>query len=135
MCVDTKGNVYFATAYRIRKVDISTGIITTIAGTDSWGYSGSGGLASEAKLSMCSDLDVDEQGNVYLVDRTNTVQKIDATTGIISTIAGQESKPGFTGDGSKAIDSQVNWPGGISVNSKGEIYISDTQNNRIRIIK
>jgi len=117
----------------ILRQDRATGIITTIAGNRTKGYSGDGGLATKAQLNEPYEIRFDQQGNIYFVERLNhLVRKIDARTGIISTIAGTGTK-GFTGDGGPAIKAQLDQPHSIALDEKrSHLYIADISNHRIR---
>jgi predicted extracellular nuclease/sugar lactone lactonase YvrE len=108
--------------------------ITTIAGNGSIGFSGDGGDATAASISMYSgDMDIDAAGNIYLADQPNyRIRKI-ATNGIITTIAGTGSS-GFSGDGGQASLASLYYPGGVAIGPDGSIYVSDTLNYRIRKI-
>ncbi len=131
VAVDQSGNIYIAdyVNHRIRKIDLN-GIITTIAGTGVEGYSGDGGPATAAGM-YPSGLAVDLNGNVYITDNQR-IRKID-TNGIITTIAGT-GVYGFSGDGGPATLATFKSPTGITVDAIGNIYISDTRNQRVRKI-
>ncbi len=134
MAADSAGNIVIADAgnNRIRKVDVFAGIISTIAGTGERSYAGDGGPASEAMLSFPDDVAVDRAGNVYIADGgNNRIRKVDAFTGIISTIAGSGER-GYAGDGGPATEAGLNSPGGVAVDDAGNVYIADGGNNRIR---
>ncbi len=134
MQTDAAGNLYFAdrTNHRIRRIDNSTSIITTVAGTGNSGYSGDGAAATDANLNFPMSLCIDPAGNIYIADQINhRIRKIDASTGIITTIAGAGS-PGFSGDGGLAINAELNQPYDVSIDDAGDLYISDTNNQRIR---
>ena len=127
--VDRDGNIYTASQYRIRKVDTS-GIITTVAGNGSSGYSGDGGLATSAGL-VPNDVFVDRVGNLYVADTGNQcIRKVD-TSGIITTVAGNGTR-GFSGDGGPATSAQLSDPFGVVVDATGNIYIADTYNHLVR---
>ena len=132
VAVDSSGNLYIAESsnHRIRKVDTS-GIITTIAGTGAGGFSGDGGMATEASLNGPSAVAVDSSGNLYIADYNNhRVRKVD-TSGIITTIAGTGAS-GFSGDGGLATAAMLNNPSAVAVDSSGNLYIADPGNHRIR---
>ncbi len=132
VAVDSMGNLYIADAenYRIRKVD-AAGIISTVAGNGTEGFSGDGGVATDAQLNGPSDVSVDSRGNFYIADvLDNRIRKVN-TTGIITTVAGN-GMAGFSGDGGPATDAQLSSPTGVTVDSKGNLYIAEYFNYRIR---
>lgn len=109
--------------------------ITTIAGQSFIsGSTGDGGLATAAKLGLVtSGVGVDRYGNLYIPSNTNhTVRKIDVATGVISKVVGTTFVPGFFGDGAAATAAALDSPGGITVDSYGNLYIADTRNHAIR---
>lgn len=129
---DRLGNIYIADKgnHRIRKVDAS-GIITTIVGTGTAGYTGDGGAAISATLTEPNRVVVDTAGNIYIADKGNYVIRKVNTAGIITTVAGNGTR-GFSGDGGLAINAQLNDPTGVAVDFAGNFYISDNGTNRIR---
>ncbi len=132
VAVDGGGNVYIldSRSERVRKVT-PAGIISTIAGTGDYGYSGDGGPATAAQIGTPSGIAIDGNGNIYVADVRNTnIRKI-TPAGIISTIAGNGHK-GFSGDGKQAMLAQFYEPNGLAVDVSGNIYIADMQ--RIRKI-
>ncbi len=134
VAVDTAGNLYVTdvASSRVRKITASTGIISTIAGTGTEGYSGDGGPATAAALSQPGDVSVDSAGNVYIADMgNNRIRKITAGTGIINTIAGTGTAA-FSGDGGLGTSATLNQPGGICLDASNAVYIADTNNLRIR---
>ncbi len=135
-CTDNAGNVYIADAggNRIRKVTASTGIVNTICGSITAGYSGDGGPASAALLSWPSGICIDKPGNIYISDNGNArIRKIDAATGIITTIAGTGAT-GFSGDRYPATNAKISGPLGIFCDRFGNVFFADHNNNRIRKI-
>ena len=129
-----KGNLYVADRnnHRIRKID-SKGIISTVAGTGIPECCNDNGLAVEAHLHFPSDIDVDTEGNLYISDRSNNrIRKVNPD-GIITTIAGL-GKPGYGGDFGPADQALLKYPFGISHDNKGNFYIADRGNNRVRKI-
>lgn len=131
---DKAGNLYISDSYNvvIRKVTASTGIITTVAGNGTGGYSGDGGPATAANLYSPSSLAVDPAGDFYFLDGNNAVvRKVTASTGIITTVAGNNTW-GFSGDGGPATKAQIYDAGGVGLDGAGNLYIADTYNQRIR---
>ena len=131
---DISGNVYIAVQgnNKIRMVT-STGIITTIAGTGTYGSSGDGGAATSAQLNSPYGVSVDISGNVYIADTNNNKIRMVTSTGIITTIAGMGTH-GSSGDGGAATSALLNGPTGVSVDISGIVYIVDTNNNKIRMV-
>ncbi len=129
VAVDREGNLYISDEenYRIRKVD-KEGIITTFAGTGKAGYSGDGSPATSARLTDPGGLAFDDRGNLYLADYTS-VRKIDPS-GTITTVAGT-GRAGFSGDGGPAAKAKLT-AYDIAFDSKGNMYIADSDNQRIR---
>ena len=131
---DSQGNFYIADWFnkRVRKID-PNGIITTIAGNGYSGFSGDNGLAINAKISPYG-IALDGQGNIYIADSffNNRIRKI-TTSGIITTVAGN-GQVGFFGDRGPAVNAMLGYPRGVVVDNQGNIYISDTDNNRIRMV-
>ncbi len=107
------------------------GIITTVAGNGTQGFSGDGGLATVAQLYGPTGIAVDSIGNLYISDGADErIRKVD-TAGIISTVTGN-GECGFSGDGGSATAAQLNGPTGIAVDSNGNLYFSEFYNFRIR---
>jgi len=132
VCSDGNGNVYVMQqgAGRVRKIT-PAGIITTIAGFGSTGFSGDGGLATAAKFDAYG-LSCDFSGNLYIGDwNNNRVRKVDASTGIITTIAGNGSGS-TSGDGGPATSAGIKSPIGAAVDNAGNLFISEYGANRIR---
>lgn len=134
MVIGPNGNLYFADCGTHRVLMISSdGTITTIAGTVQSGYLGDGGPATSAQLSWPKDIAFDKSGNLYIADSANNViRKVDAN-GVITTIAGT-GIAGFSGDGQSAINAQFSVPSGIGIDKDGNVYVSDTNNYRVRRI-
>ena len=132
VAVDTAGNLYIADYYGwIREVNASTGVITTLAGNGSNGYSGDGGPATAAQFYNPVAVAVDGSGNVYVADSGNGVVRMIAN-GVISTIAGNGTLS-YTGDGGPASLAQFSAISSIAVDAQGNIYVADTNNNAIRL--
>jgi sugar lactone lactonase YvrE len=124
------GEVYFTSENAVVKVDAS-GVLTRVAGTGKYGYSGDGGPALDAQLAWPAGLALDRAGNLFIGDNANhRVRKV-SPAGIISTIAGSGSG-GYAGDDGPATDAQLNWPTGLAADASGNLYIADTANGRIR---
>ena len=133
LACDGSGNLYIADAsnFLIRKVN-GAGLISTVAGNGTAGFSGDSAQATNAQLSNPTDLTVDGVGNLYITDQYNRrIRKI-STTGIIITIAGNGAV-GLSGDGGPALLAEFISPAGINLNSSGEIYFTD-YSNRVRKI-
>lgn len=134
LALDTAGNIYIVdnSNQRVRKVTASTGVISTVAGNGTAGYSGDGGAATSAELAWPADLALDTAGNIYIADGgNNRVRKVTVSTGIISTVAGNGTG-GYSGDGGSATSAELNNPSGLILDTAGNIYISDLYNLRIR---
>ncbi len=134
VAVDGGGNLYIADtgSDRIRRVDES-GIITTVAGGAAGGDSRGYGPAVEAALNSPSSVAVDSTGAIYIADRyNNAIRRVDES-GIITTIAGS-GRRGHSGDGGRAIEAEFHWPIGIAVDRSGNVYVSDTENHRVRVL-
>ena len=117
---------------RIREVNASTGIITTVAGNGTAGYSGDGGLATSAELNEPAGVAVDGAGNLYIADYENQRIRRVSPDGIINTIAGNGT-PGYSGDGGPATSASLTWPSALAVDGAGNIYV--VGNNAIRVLK
>jgi trimeric autotransporter adhesin len=126
VAADSAGNVYIADGFndRIRKVS-PQGIITTVAGNGTQGFSGDGGPATSAQLSGPLGVAVDSSNNLYIADTyNNRVRKVDSS-GTITTIAGYGTSPGYTGDGGPATNAELNGPSGVAVDGSGDVFILD----------
>lgn len=132
--IDASGNTLIADANndRIRMVNTS-GIITTIAGNGTPGYSGNGGPASAAELSQPYDIIKDNTGNLYICDHNNHCIREVNTLGIIATIAGNGTY-GYNGDGGPATAAQLYYPEGITLDKSGNLIIADFYNSRVRMV-
>lgn len=130
LATDSAGNVYIGERGRIRKVSPG-GIISTIAGTGTFGFSGDGGPATAAGLDLVLALATDTHGNLYL-SGGNRVRKI-APDGIITTVAGTGTY-GFSGDGGPAKQARIGTAGAIVVDADGVLFFSDTGHHRVRAV-
>jgi hypothetical protein len=143
---DAAGNLYITNgADRVRKIEAGSGNIITVAGAGGSRHSGDGGPAVLAQLHQPSAVAVDAEGNLYIAARgEHRIRKVDAATGIITTIAGANPggdsgimgimvyQGGFSGDGGPATGAFLNDPDGVAVDNAGNVYISDTMNYRVR---
>lgn len=157
LAVDACGDLYLTDkgSNRIRKIDMTTGIISTVAGVCRYGYDGDDKPAVKAMLNVPEGVAVDPEGHVYIADSMNhRVRKVDARTGIISTVAGNgdsgyddknmggcgaarfvaKEETGLLkhGDGNLAVNAVVNSPAGLALDSKGNLYICERNENKIR---
>jgi uncharacterized protein (TIGR03437 family) len=139
LALDAAGNLFITSgafvgdgsANVIRKVTPG-GIITTIAGNGTAGYSGDGGLATSAALNSPEGLAVDSAGNLFIADQGNQrVRKV--SNGIITTVAGN-GLAGYAGDGGPATGAELSGPAGMSLDAAGNLYIADRDNNRVRVL-
>jgi gliding motility-associated-like protein len=133
---DASGNLYISQAAPniVCKINLASGIITTIAGNGLQGYSGDGGPATNASLYFPAGLCVDIAGNLYIAEiLNNCIRKITAATGIISTIAGT-GNAGFSGEGGPAMNAGLNGPSGVYSDVSGNLFIADRYNSRVRKI-
>lgn len=118
----------------IRRIDLDSLETSTVAGTGKSGYSGDGGIATEAELFEPYEVRFDSQGNMIFVEMMNhIVRGVDAKTGAIATLAGT-GKAGFAGDGQVAIKAMFNRPHSIAFDDKDNLYICDISNNRLRVV-
>lgn len=130
VAVDANGNLYIADSHNHRIREVSGGTITTIAGTGAPGFSGDGGAATAAQLSLPTGVAVDASGNVYIADKNNhRVREI--VSGTITTIAG-DGEELFAGDGGAATAAALDSPTGVAVSSTGTVYVVDRLNQRVR---
>jgi sugar lactone lactonase YvrE len=132
LAVDTQGNLYIAdyTNARIRKVD-TNGIITTVAGNGGEGAGGDGGPALDATVQNPWSIDVDAQGNLYLVQFGLPRVRRVSPDGQITSIAGT-GQPGFGGDGGPAAQALLNLPVAVTADASGNVLIADITNSRLR---
>jgi sugar lactone lactonase YvrE len=131
VAIDAFGNLFIADTpnYRIRKVD-GGGTITTVAGSGSFGGTGDGGSATNARLRTPTGVAVDRSGNLFIADKDNSwIRKVD-TNGIITRVAGNTEH--YSGDWGQATNAGLYYPFGVTVDTCGNLYIADTYDNRIR---
>ncbi len=130
---DKQGNFYVceAVGHRVRKI-VPSGTISRTAGNGSSGAIGDGGVATSAQLSQPTDVTIDTLGNIYISDQANfKIRKVDAITGIISTVVGT-GVGGYNGDGISGISAQINVSEQIWADKVGNLFICDRVNNRVR---
>ena len=135
LAVDAAGNLYIADSNNsaVRKVT-PAGTISTVAGTGgSQGYSGDGGSATSAKMMAPFGVAVDSSGNLYIADFYGWIRKVTASSGVISTIAGNGSV-GYSGDGGPATSAQFYYPVGVALDISGNVYVADSNNGAVRMV-
>jgi uncharacterized protein (TIGR03437 family) len=133
LAVDSNGNVYISDNGNDRVRKVANGIISTVAGTGTTGFSGDNGPAASAQIDPPFGVAVDSAGNLYICDLQNgRIRKV--SHGVITTVAGNGMQ-GFGGDSGPAVSAQLNSPQGIVADSAGNLYIADTDNNRVRRVK
>jgi trimeric autotransporter adhesin len=148
VAIDSAGNIYIGDTgnNRVRRVDAATGIITTVAGNGTLGYTGDDVPATSTGLSGPMDVTVDSAGNLFIADsndlvhflvedysQNHHVRRVDAVTHIITTVAGIGA--GFSGDGGPATVSLLEMPEGVAVDAQGNVFIADRNNNRVRKVQ
>lgn len=119
---------------RVRYVDIATGTIDTFAGNGTPGFSGDGGDATSAAIWGPRDIAVGADGELYIADTENSCVRM-VQDGVITTVAGICGEPGFDGDMGPATEARLQKPFGVAVDAENNLYIADTYNNVIRVVK
>jgi DNA-binding beta-propeller fold protein YncE len=134
---DAAGNLYLSDTFNhcVRRVDAKTGVITTVAGDGTKGFSGDGGPATSARMDEPYGIVLDKAGNLFIADRLNRrVRRVDGATGLISTVAGDGSKA-FSGDGGPAPRAGLVEPNGVALDPEGRrLFIADVADHRIRVV-
>jgi sugar lactone lactonase YvrE len=134
VAMDNLGDLFIADLENNRIREINTnGIITTVAGTNNAGFSGDGGLAIVAKLASPRAVAVDLSGNLFIAETGNNRIREVRTNGIITTFAGNGTAT-YAGDGGLATNASLNAPNGVAVDAWDDVFISDSSNNRIRMV-
>ena len=132
IALDANGNLYIADTHNHRIREITNGVITTIAGTGLAGFSGDGAAATAAQLARPTAIAIDANGILYIADSDNhRIRRI--TSGTITTVAGNGEQL-FSGDGGPATAAGLDTPSGVSISTSAVLYISDTHNQRIRVV-
>lgn len=134
VAVDQQGNIYIADDgnYRVRKINANNGKITTVAGTGLHGYAGDGGPAANAQLGDPWHISVDGDNNLFITDYSNNcIRKVNALNGVITTVAGT-GVGGYSGDEGLATKASLNLPVATAIDSYGNVFIADFNNNCIR---
>jgi trimeric autotransporter adhesin len=134
ICIDKAGNIYTTQTTYVYKFDPVAGSSSVVAGNGVYAYSGDGGAATEASLFDASGVCVDAAGNIYISEYDDSrIRKVDHQTGIITTIAGTGNN-GFSGDYGPLLNAGLYYPLGLISDGKGNLYVCDNQNSRIRKI-
>ena len=136
LALDQSGDLYIADTSNaaIRKVVLSTGVISTVAGKGTAGYTGDNGPATSATLSSPSGIAVDAANNLYIADTGNSgIRLVLSSAGTISTIAGNGTAA-YAGDGGGALTASFDQPKGVTLDYTGRLYVTDTLNNRVRLV-
>ncbi|GAC1645652.1 MAG: hypothetical protein NVS9B11_17010 [Candidatus Dormibacteraceae bacterium] len=131
LATDSEGSLYMSSLRNVYKIS-PDGRMETYAGSSFQGYSGDGGPATNAGLDRPLGIAIDNSGNLYIADTLNNrVRRVDHLSGIITTVAGS-GRPGGSGDGGQATDAKLNGPIAVAFDPSGNLYISDSDNHRIR---
>jgi sugar lactone lactonase YvrE len=137
VAVDSKGDFYISDEANetVRKVTVSTGIISTYVGNGTSGYSGDNGPATSAQLAAPFGIAFDSSDNLYIADRGNfVIRKVAASTGIITTIAGTAGESSLSGDGGLATRATFDLPQSIAIDAAGNVYVGDDSDGHVRKI-
>jgi streptogramin lyase len=133
------GALYITTVgtHQVLRLDPKTGRLSAVAGTGKKGYTGDGGKALDATFDGPKEIDIDKDGNVYVVDTENeAIRRIDARSGVVTTVAGKgRTKTPGLGDGGAATGATLGRPHGVAVGPDDALYIADTNSHRIRRVK
>ena len=135
--VDRAGNLWFCATgnNRVLRLDARTGLVLVAAGNGLGNYAGDGGPGPDAQLNQPASRVVDGADNVFIADTMNhAIRRLDAKTGILTTVAG-DGTPGFDGDGGPAAKARLDFPIGLGLDGKGDLYVVDSINARIRKIE
>ena len=136
LAIDGNGDIYFAQRFdpAVRKIDARTGIVSTIAGTGEFGYSGDGGPGCEAMLKEPNDLFLDGRGGLLIADiQDQRIRRVDLASGIITTFAGTGEKS-RDGDGRVATEASLMGPRAVCMDRQGNVYVAEREGNGVRRI-
>ena len=136
LAIDGNGDIYFAQRFdpAVRKIDARTGIVSTVAGTGEFGYSGDGGPGSRAMLKEPNDLYLDGQGGLLIADiQDQRIRRVDLASGIITTFAGTGEKS-RDGDGKPATEASLMGPRAVCMDRQGNVYVAEREGNGVRRI-
>jgi sugar lactone lactonase YvrE len=136
LAIDGSGTLYIADSgnNRVRRIDGSTGIITTVAGNGVAAFAGDGGSATAASLNNPTAVAVDAAGTLYIADAGNSrIRRVDAGTGVITTLAGTGNTT-YNGDGTPAAGANLGFPTALQVNGAGNLLLTDSLDDRVRLI-
>jgi hypothetical protein len=137
IAVDTAGDLFIADFYnhRVREVSAATGLITTVAGSGTAGYSGDGGSATAADLDNPWNVAVDDCGNFYIADYgENAIREVNFTSDVITSVTGGEGAAGYAGDGGPVTAASMSAPASIALDAAGDLFVADAGNSVIREI-
>lgn len=136
LAIDGNGDIFFAQRFdpAVRKIDAETGIVSTVAGTGEFGYSGDGDPGNEAMLREPNDLFLDGQGGLLIADiQDQRIRRVDLATGIITTFAGTGEKS-RAGDGRPATEASLMGPRAVCMDRQGNVYVAEREGNGVRRI-
>ncbi|HUP02673.1 MAG TPA: BACON domain-containing carbohydrate-binding protein [Bryobacteraceae bacterium] len=132
LALDAAGNLYIADRYNARVRMVSNGVISTVAGSGAYGFSGDGGTATSARLASPTGVAVDAAGDLYITDYANQRVRM-VSGGSIATVAGN-GLSGYSGDGGPAPSASFRYPSGIAVDASGALAVTDSGNNAVRLL-
>lgn len=133
--LDSQGNLYIADTGNnvVRRVG-TDGMITTVAGTGTAGFTGDGGPAASAQLNQPTDVEIGPDGTLYIADTQNSCVRSVGADGVIRTVAGRCGQRGFEGDGAAPTQAKLDRPAGVETDTLGRLWIADTYNHRVRVV-
>jgi sugar lactone lactonase YvrE len=135
LAVDAVGNLFIGEGGKVRRVDASTGLISTVAGSDKTGNTIEGSVALSAEFKSIDDLVVDGHGNLFIADgQQDKVFKVNGRNGTVLRVAGN-GKQGYSGDGGLALNASFKFASSIGLGKNGDLIIADFENCRIRVVE